>query len=474
MSKFWDYIRGRKSQTLFPDVRPAVIGNEVVWYDHYGDTYINKGYADNDIVFSCVELVMDKVRCAPWGLFKVEDESSLKLYQGITRKKTFSGDDWKEAMTLRKKALVPMETFTPALSKLKNLLTWPNETETFTDLVANSAAYEMLLGNAMWDGMLLGLGANAGIPQEIINLPPQYITILATKGYPSRVIGYQLSNGEIIPIAKERVLHIKHWNPAYDFAGTQHYGLSPLKAASKVLKRSNSAKYASVMAFENGGAAGVLYVDDERMTAPQAAEQIAAIKAKWNDEYSGKEHFKKVALSGYKTGFTKITDTLVDMNLIAMEDLDLRRLANIWGIPSQLLNDPANKTYNNQKEAEVALTSRCALPKLTSRRDNLNRKLQTDWGFKGVNVYVDFDMSVFSELQEDSKAKWEWVSKLPVSTGYKLEMMGLDVPDSPAMDEILIPTGYQRLEDVAMGLDAELEAVDEELRNRLINEQEDD
>jgi hypothetical protein len=243
--------------------------------------------------------------------------------------------------------------------------------------------------------------------------------------------------------------------------------MSPLKAALKVVQRSNAAKHASVMAFENGGAVGVLFVDDDRMTAEQGEEQIAAIKTRWANEYEGPNAFRKLAHSGYKTGFTKITDTLVDMNLIKVEDLDLRRLANIWGIPSQLLNDPENKTYNNQREAEKALTSRCALPKLVTRRDNLNRKLQDHWGFKGVNVYADFGMEVYTELQEDLGEKWKYVKELPMSWKDKLDMMGIDAPeDAEGLQEIMIPSGFQRLADVGQDLTEDMNAIEEEERRR--------
>lgn len=464
IKKWWNEITGKKAAPV--SLRPAIIRGEVAWYNNDGSTFIDKGYTANDIVYSAVNMVMDKVRCAPWGLYKVDDESSLKAYRGIMSKKDFSGDDWAQAMKLRKKALVPMEKFTSQAGKLKEKLTWPNEYETFTDLIANSVGYEMITGNSMWDAVILDMGTNKGVPEEIYNLPADLIQVIATRGYPNRIIGYRLeAGGEPINFEKERILHIRHWNPMYDINGGHLYGLSPLRAASQILKRSNSAKEASVSAFENGGAIGVLYVDDDRMSPEQGLEQIAAVKDKWNNEYSGKDAFRKVAHSGYKTGFTKITDTLVDMNLIEVENLDMRRLFNIWGLPSQLANDPENKTYNNQKEAEVALTSRGALPKLTSRRDNLNRKLQTDWGFKGVNIYADFDMSVFTELQEDNEKKWNWVKTLPVSTAYKLEMMGLDVPEGEEMETILIPKGFERLIDVASdqaaNIENELNQVDE-------------
>ena len=133
----------------------------------------------------------------------------------------------------------------------------------------------------------------------------------------------------------------------------------------------------------------------------------------------------------------------VDLDIIASEMWSLRRFCNVFGgVPSQLLNDPENKVYNNTVEGEKALTTRCALPLLNSFREQFNRKL-IEWGYK--NTIIDYDMTVFTELQENMKDKWEWVKQLPVTNGYKLDLMGLDHEEGQEefMDQILIPTGYE-------------------------------
>jgi hypothetical protein len=88
-----------------------------------------------------------------------------------------------------------------------------------------------------------------------------------------------------------------------------------------------------------------------------------------------------------------------------------------------------------------------------------------------VNVYADFDMSVYSELQEDQAEKWQWVSKLPVSSAYKLELMGLDVPDDPNLDVILVDGSLIPLSDVVNKLsDADMDQIDEELKKAGLND----
>lgn len=439
------------------------VNGTVTWIADKLDSYVTNGYQANDIVYAAVMLVMDKVRVAPWSLYKVVDESSLKQYKAIVGSK-FSAKDWTEAQRLRKKALEPMTNFNTRMGKLNDLMKWPNEYCTWNDLVAEGAGFKMITGNEMLWANILDGGANTGVPGELLNTPAQFMAIKATRGWPPRIVGYQMNNGFLRQFTKEEILHVKFWNPDYDANGAGLYGMSPLRAGSKTLTRNNAAKKAGSVQLDNNGAAGIVYVDDPVVPATGREAQAAATKRSWARENTGAESYGKLSFSGYKMGYVSVGNTLKEMDLTGIEAMDLRRIFNLWGIPSQLGNDPDNKTYANQKEAEKALTTRCALPHLVSKRDHLNRKLQTDWGFKGVNVYADFDMSVYSELQEDQAEKWNWVSKLPVSSAYKLELMGLDVPDDPNLDVILVDGNMIPLSDVVNKLsDADMDQIDEEL-----------
>jgi phage portal protein BeeE len=446
------------------------IGGQITWIADKLSSYVSEGYSNNDIVYSAVMLVMDKIRCAPWNLYRVVDESSLKRYQGIISSK-FDTKDWHEAMRLRKKALEPMTSFNNRLGKLNDLLKWPNEDGTWSDLIADGAGFKMITGNEMMWANLLDAGANKGVPQELMNAPAQWMSPFATRGFPQRIVGWQLNNGFIKQFKREEILHLKFWNPDYDANGSGLMGMSPLKPGSKTLKRNNSAKKAGAVQLDNNGTPGIAYIDDPLVPSTGRESQIAATRRAWANEHTGAEMFNKVALSGYKFGYVSVGSTLKEMDLSGIEALDLRRIFNLWGIPSQLGNDPDNKTYNSLKEAEKALTTRGALPHLTAKRDHFNRKLQTDWGFKGVNVYADFDMSVYTELQEDQKEKWEWVSKLPVSSAYKLELMGLDVPDDPNMQVILVDGSLVPLADVVNNLsDDDMQRINEDLSKAGLND----
>ena len=445
MNKFTKLIGGlfnRKAAN--PGTRLAFLNGNVVWFKDNPHEFVDKGYQANDIIYSAVTLVTDKARLAPWSLYKVVDEPMLKNY-----KSHLAAGNLTAAANLHHKALVPLTNYNLRQGKWNELTKWVNEYETFSDFVANGITYKMLTGNKFWWANLLEAGANQGIPQELYALPSQYMTVIAKQGWPVKSVGYQLNSGEIISFGKEVILHEKYFNPEYDYLGSHLYGQSPLKAAMRNLTRNNYAKTATTAKFENGGMEGVLFVNDQRVHPEDGLTQAKEVKkVLYSKEYAGAANAGKIGVAGYPMGFISLAQTTKELMALDFEDLDLRRLCNIWGIPSQLMNDPNNKTYNNQIEGEKALTSRCVVPQLSATRDNMNRKLQNDWGLKGENVYLDYDISVFTELQEDQSKKWQWVSQLTVPEAYKLEMMGLDVPPELPKDLILIDGNKQTLDEL--------------------------
>jgi phage portal protein BeeE len=423
-----------------------VSGGNLISSEDNKTTYITEGYTANDIIFSIVNLITEKVRVAPWGVYTVVDESSLKKYQALMSKKNLSGEDFKQALRLKGRALE--ESSDP---RLNELLDRPNEYCTFSDLVADSSVFKLICGGRMIYADLLKGGANMGKPNSLTILPYNLMTILAKKEFPDILIseaGYRLDDWGITDLPKESVLHDKYFNPMYDTMGSHLFGLAPMKAALLLTDKSNSANRTEAAQFQNQGPKKVIFMDDPRFTPEQGNSQAQQIKKiLQGKEYGGPDNAGKTATSGYKMGVIDAGLSPTDLGIIESEKWTLRRFCNVFGgVPSQLLNDPENKSYNNQKEGEKALTTRGAFPLLNSFRENFNRKLGKDWGYKGKNIYVDYDATVYTELQDDLKEKWTWVKELPVSWRYKLELMALDAEENEGLDEIMIPSGFQPLD----------------------------
>lgn len=413
------------------------INGRLIAYTDNQENYIVKGYNINDIVYSIVRLITDKAKVAPWGVYKIEDEQAYKSLKAEQSKKVH---DIVKIAKLQTKALVPVKE----PGKWGELLMYPNSQQTGNEFVAFGIAMKLLTGNKYISGRRLTGGANAGIPNELWVEPSQYMNIYADKGWPVRPTGYELTILPEIKFTPEEVIHEKYFNPNYDINGVQLYGQAPLKAGLKRLQKSNLQLTAEAASWDNEGVKGVFafkvqpgQVDGETMQSAVVDPFTENMRTSWQ----GAKNRGKMGVSGYDLSWIPVGLNSEEMELIESGLVDLRMLCNIFGgVPTQLLNDPVNKTYNTFKEAEVSLTSRCVLPELCSTRDAMTRKAIEHWGLPKGQV-IDFDMSVFSELQADVKEVAAWTSQLiAISPNEQRELCSLAALPDPEMSEPWVNT----------------------------------
>jgi len=443
----FDIFTKKKINTLFPTIpmnsQIAIERGIVTWQGADQRSFVDDGYVANDIVYSIIKLITDKAKIAPFHVYKVVDEKAAKKYKSLAAQKDIN---LKELETLHKKAY---ELYTGD-QRLNELLKYPNEEDCWSDLVEQWCGFKLITGNSFIYGKLIEAGNNQGKPFELFALPSQYMAIIANINvFPPTRAGYQLYYGQMWSFDTKEILHDKYFNPQWGVTGGQLYGQSPLRAAAKNLTRSNEAKTASVASFQNGGPAGVLFMNDERFDPTSGQAQAQALKTAVSQK-GGSANFNSIAVSGYKVDWKQIGLSPVELNIIESEKWDLKALCNIYGVPSQLLNDSDSKTYNNQREGEKALTLRCAIPLLNSLTENLNRKLHTDWGYKGTNLYVDYDLSVYGELEANKSEQTDWLDKAWwISPKQKLDIMNIEVPDyipKEELEKLYIPTGLQTID----------------------------
>ena len=443
----FDIFTKKKINTLFPTIpmnsQIAIERGIVTWQGADQRSFVDDGYVANDIVYSIIKLITDKAKLAPFHVYKVVDEKAAKKYKSLAAQKDIN---LKELETLHKKAY---ELYTGD-QRLNELLKYPNEEDCWSDLVEQWCGFKLITGNSFIYGKLIEAGNNQGKPYELFALPSQYMAIIANINvFPPTRAGYQLYYGQMWSFDTKEILHDKYFNPQWGVTGGQLYGQSPLRAAAKNLTRSNEAKTAAVASFQNGGPAGVLFMNDERFDPTSGQAQAQALK-KAVSEKGGSLNYNSIAVSGYKVDWKQIGLSPVELNIIESEKWDLKALCNIYGVPSQLLNDSDSKTYNNQREGEKALTLRCAIPLLNALTENLNRKLHTDWGYKGTNLYVDYDLSVYGELEANKSEQTAWLNTAWwISPKQKLDIMNIEVPDyipTEELEKLYIPTGLQTID----------------------------
>ena len=421
--------------------RFEIINGRLIGIADNSRQYIDKGYMINDMVYSIVNLILDKIKIPEWGVYKIVDEQKLKRYKSFVNRKDLYGKDYLEAIQLWSKAVEPVESGT----KLHDLIERPNPNDTWNQVIANSIGYELLTGDQFMWALTLQAGANEGLPQELYVLPSQEVTIIASNSYPVTELGYSIPQFNL-NFTKAQVLHQKRWNPKFTTNGDELYGMSPLKAALMTVNRSNSANEAGAASFQNMGIKGVLYVDQPGFESDQALAQANTVKEKMLTEYTGGGLYGggnhgKIGTSGYKMGWQSIGLSPVDLNIIESEKWDYQKLCNVYGVPPELMGI-TQKTYNNAKEAEAALCNRVAMPLLNAKRQALNQKLHTDWGIKDKRIILDFDPSVFTELRMSTKEVAEWTNMMIAITPNEQRTMAyMDAREEPEMDEVMIKTG---------------------------------
>ena len=444
-----DFFSKKKVNTLFPNIptgaEVAIQHGIVTWQGQNAQQFVRDGYQSNDIVYSIIKLITDKAKLAPFHVYKVVDETAAKRYKSLM-KQPDKIENWHEVRQLHKKAF---EVYTGD-SRLNELLKYPNGEDTWADLIEQWCGFKLITGNSFIYAKMIEGGANEGKPFELYALPSQYMAIIANVDvFPPIRVGYQLFYGKLWTFDTKEILHDKYFNPYWSLTGNELYGQSPLLAAARTLTRSNEAKTASVAAFQNGGPAGVLFMNDDRYDPMSGTQQAQALK-KAISEKGGSFNYNSIAVSGFKVDWKQIGLSPVELNIIESEKWDMKALCNIYGVPAQLLNDSENKTYNNQREGEKALTLRCAIPLLDSLTENLNRKLHSDWGYRGTNLYVGYDIQVYQELEANKTEQVDWLDKAWwIPPAQKLEIMGIKAPEyvpQEELEKIYVPSNLQPLD----------------------------
>lgn len=452
--------RNKKYLTPQEGINIRFFGGQIVPYADRKEIYVDEGYRGNDIIYSIISLITNTAKVAPWAAYKVVDEGAYKKYKLELSKEQ---PNYKAAFDYRQKAL---ELYTGDAG-LNELLKYPNPNQTFAEENAELWTWKLVTGDYFeyWEDAPTG-GLRAGVPRSISALPSHLMVIRSSTTLPLTAEKYYLQLGQMVEFEREQILHEKYPNLQWDTFGIQLYGMSPLQPARKRLQRNNESTEAGAIAARNGGMRGVAFYDDQRLDPndDKTFEQMGKEKKSFQNEMRpGTDGSGHVFWSPFKVGYQQLGFSPKDLDISTLEMADLRQFCADYGVPSQLLNDSAAKTYNTVTEAEKALITRAVLPLLSSRRDSLNRKFA-----RRDNVIVDFDLTVYDQLQPDKDRIATWVNKMPLTNARKLEIIGEDVPDTMTQEEreaILLPSGMTALADIVMpdadDMDAEIEQLNQ-------------
>ena len=370
--------------------------------------FVSEGYDKSVNLYSVVNKLAKTCSYAPWGAYKVVDENKYKQYKSMSQMEQTQD-------SLFRLRMLKEESLEPVSDKLNDLFDRPNSQQSGQEYLEGVFTFKLLTGNAYEHALLLDFGRNSGKPQEMHLLPAQYIEIQADSGYPVEVEKYILNDGTQKTFEVEEVMHSKYFNPNYSFTGQHLYGFSPLQAGWLSIMQDNDSKKAAIELLQNRGPRGILFSEIMGDNPTIAKEQAGLLKERWRQTRM-EEKGGIVPMPG-KGKYEQIGLSIGDLKILEISDYTLDDICNLYGVWSGLFNSGNNQKYDNVKQFRKDFIMNCVLPELNARKSVLNHKLQTDWGYKGSGIVVDYDDTVYPELQEDfgkmveSMSKADWFTK---------------------------------------------------------------
>jgi len=315
----------------------------------------------------------------------------------------------------------------------------PNKETTWSELIIQYFLYKLITGNDYTWGLKPDIGSNKDIFIELYTLPSQYIQILGyvfTKG-PQ---GYQFTFSPSVKIEVENIMHIKYYDPSFDVINGSAYGLSPIKAASKTITQANSGYDALVKIYQNLGQTGLVSGKGGTMSPQQAGMLTDLIKENRNEIFvtNAEVNFQKIGLSPEDLAIT-------DANKMSLIDL-----CNIYHVPSILFGDNSASTFNNMREAKAAMVEDAIIPEYDIWFEKFNNWYIQPYRKRDNKEYeLFYDQYQFNELKAALIQQATALKDIWWMTGNeKRAAMDASEFDSEYMNEILVPTGLKRLEDI--------------------------
>ena len=401
-----------------PTYNSQIVSNAVTFMGADGNTYIKEGYQSNPHLYSAIRLILREFVKIDFILYEVDN---------IGTKRKLKNTPYKV------KAKDKMEVGEHDILKL---LYRPNTYQGKADFLENVLGYKLITGKSYIHMLYPDTGINKGIPIELYSVASPLVSVKFNEyGEP---VKYTVKVGnEKTEIPAEEIISLNYFNPL----ATDNTGQSPLMAARKTIAQSNDAYTANMKLLQNSGAAGILQYLTLNPADPFDVKKQAALEDKYYSRYGGASSYGKIMVTNANVKWEQIGLPATDLALIDSQAMSLRDICNVFGISSQLLNDTANSTYNNVKEARKELISNIVLSEVKSFIDELNRVVIPKYEARdNKSYYLAADTSVYPELKDDETQLAEILSKSYwMTTDEKRERAGLEELDTDEAKEVLIP-----------------------------------
>ncbi len=240
---------------------------------------------------------------------------------------------------------------------LIKLLTSPNPEQSGAELMESFYGFLQTAGNAYLEAAFVD-----GAPRELYVLRPDRMKVrLGVGGWPESweyTVGGRIARFHKPDDAMSPILHFKLFHPTND-----HYGLSPLEAASASVDIHNAAAGWNKALLDNAARpSGALVYKGPEGAENLSAEQFDRLKNELEGAYQGSAHAGRPLVLDGGLEWRSMSLSPADMDFIEAKNAAAREIALAFGVPPMLLGIPGDNTYSNYREANLAFWKQTVLP----------------------------------------------------------------------------------------------------------------
>lgn len=419
----------RLNQSLYV----TLADGQPIWLGENPEAFVRDAYSYNPDVFSVVKMIARASSAVPWVLHEVKDQKAYAKYRRMPSEA--KKHNLARVIAQKEMSMVEVEESHP----LYELIQRPNPYMGMAEFFEAMIGFKLITGNSYVHGVRIENGPDKDKFGELWVMPAQLVEIIASNSPEHIIRGYKLNwykGVDSFELKQPDVMHLKYFNPNYESAGAHLYGMSPLQAARRVVTRSNEAYSANAKMLKNMSPPGILMLDDDGVAF--SAEQASQLERQWSSRI-GSDKAGKVMVTGARMKWQALGLSPVDLNIIESQKMDLRDICNVYGISSELLNDPDNKTNSNKLQSRMALYYETVIPELDLIRDELNRWLVPNYQTDGKKYHLDYDISAIPALQADIEKQTAQLANAWWITGNEKRMLqGFGTRDE--LDTLFIPS----------------------------------
>ncbi len=445
---FFDFFGKRQEKSIQVEpvaAQPAQLvfrqygASPVIYYADNTDTYLSKGFEANHVVFTIADWCAKKMTVVPPLLYKVKNKSAAQKYKSIIKAGGF--DNEATRLILKNAAFDEVESH-PILDLLKQ----PNQFMSWDEFVYGYFIFKQFVGNATIQGVWTDNGLNAGKIQQLWLMPSNYIEAVSGQGL--TIIDHYIDKRyptEKIPA--EQILRVRNFSSDYSAAGRHLNGMSVLKAANRLLKKSNEALDAETEALQNRGAAKLIFPKIPTEQLP-SEEQMDAANADMRKRLKEAGN-QGVVINSLPLDSLEIGLSPVDLQILETQKADVAFWASLFHVDSRVvMNDHQSSTKDNMQTARLNSLLDGVIPHLVALENGLNSWLIPT--YKEQGLYIEFDTTVYPEIQRQLRETAKEMKEAESFTVNEIRKMWKYADyDGENGDKILVSSSKTILDDLS-------------------------